>query len=125
MGKLPLLDRIPCCPHSVSADISPDLVVSLERVERDLGVELVFSSGFRCPECNAKVGGVSHSAHQRGLAVDIAAGYSSLRYALVKAFLDAGWRRIGIGKTFIHVDIDLSLPQDIIWHYYDTHQVTG
>lgn len=35
-----------------------------------LGVPIKVNSGYRCPELNKKVGGVSNSYHVRGLAVD-------------------------------------------------------
>ena len=51
--------------------------------------------------------------------MDIRANSSATRYKIVAAALVAGIRRIGIGKTFVHIDNDDSLPQGVIWHYYD------
>ena len=36
---------------------------------------------------------------------------------MIEAFLDAGFRRIGVGSTFIHVDSDEEKAQDVIWTY--------
>jgi hypothetical protein len=36
----------------------------------------------------------------------------------VRAALECGIRRIGIGKTFVHLDNDASLPQGVMWDYY-------
>jgi hypothetical protein len=42
----------------------------LDRVRRLLGHPLEISSGYRCPDLNAAVGGVPNSQHAQGLAVD-------------------------------------------------------
>jgi len=114
---LTLRDRIPVCPHGDKDSISDDLIHALDRLEREVGFDLTFNSGYRCPKCNTRVGGVRNSAHLRGLAVDISCSFSILRFNLLKAALDLGFRRIGIGKTIIHLDVDVSLPQDVIWTY--------
>jgi hypothetical protein len=36
---------------------------------------------------------------------------------LVCALFDAGFGRIGIAKTFIHVDVDPDKPFDVMWVY--------
>lgn len=44
----------------------------LEQVRGVLGSRpIIITSGYRCPELNAAVGGVSDSAHVKGLAADI------------------------------------------------------
>ena len=35
------------------------------------------------------------------------------------AALKVGFKRIGVGKTFIHLDDDMTLPQNVIWNYYE------
>jgi len=110
-------NRIPVCPHANREDIDPYLVLSLIQLERSIGVPLEFSSGYRCKACNAAVGGVKNSAHLRGKAVDILADASSERFSIVKTALSFGFLRIGVGKTFIHVDIDAALPQQMLWLY--------
>ena len=85
---------------------------------RDIaGIPFRITSSFRTPEYNAKIGGSKNSAHLRGKAVDIACDNSGERWQIVSALLKVGFRRIGIGKTFIHVDLDDSLPQNVIWLY--------
>ena len=112
-----LIDRIPVCPHGDKNSISPDLVSALDCLERTLTFELSYNSGFRCPECNKVAGGVSNSAHLRGLAVDVKCITSLRRMLVAKAALSLSFRRVGIGKTIIHLDVDTSLPQDVIWVY--------
>jgi hypothetical protein len=53
-----------------------------------------------------------------GHAVDIAAGNARRRYFLLAAALDAGFRRIGVGRTFLHLDNDAAKAQDVVFDYY-------
>jgi len=112
-----IFTRIPFCTHGSFADIKMDLVSALMRLEAHLGHELEYNSGYRCPECNAKAGGSVHSAHMRGLAVDIRCVNSRDRFQIQQAAFALEFRRIGIAKTFIHLDIDTSLDQDVEWMY--------
>ena len=58
-----------------------------------------------------------NSAHLRGFAADIHAPDSRTRYAILQALIKVGFNRIGVANTFIHVDNDPSLPEDVIWTY--------
>ena len=49
----------------------------LELVRKVLGFPIMITSGYRCPLLNARVGGVSTSAHTRGLAVDFHSSYGT------------------------------------------------
>lgn len=112
-----LIDRIPVCPHSKREDIDQFLVLSLERLEREVKIPLEFSSGYRCRACNVAAGGSKNSAHMRGLAVDISVSSSGFRFRIISLALLLLFRRIGIGQTFIHLDVDTTLPQDVLWLY--------
>ena len=81
------------------------------------GIPFVINSGYRTPAHNAAVGGKENSAHQRGRAADIEAKTGAEKFRIVQAAIQAGFRRIGIGKTFIHVDNDGTLPNPAIWLY--------
>ena len=112
-----IIDRIPVCPHGTKDSIDVSLILALERLETEMKGELEFSSGYRCKECNARAGGVKNSAHLRGMAVDILIDNSRERYATVyNAFL-INFRRVGVGKNIVHLDVDTSLPPDVLWLY--------
>lgn len=114
---IPLIDRIPICPHGTKADISVSLLAVLTRLEESLGFDLPYTSGFRCPECNLKAGGKPDSAHLKGQAVDIECKTSFVRYHMLYHFFLAGIDRIGIGKGFLHIDISIDLPRNVTWLY--------
>ena len=58
---------------------------------------------------------VANTAHARGLAADIRAHDSVTRFKIVKALLDSGFTRVGIYDKHVHADVDLSLPQGVLW----------
>ena len=43
----------------------------LEEIREAYGEPIIITSGYRCPELNAAVGGASNSQHRKGEAVDI------------------------------------------------------
>jgi uncharacterized protein YcbK (DUF882 family) len=83
------------------------------------GKPIRIASGYRCAEHNAAVGGVKTSAHLLGEAADIVAIFASDRFGLLDAAFAAGARRVGVGGSFIHVDVSTTLPQDVAWIYGD------
>jgi len=88
----------------------------LNKARSIAGIPFYINSGYRTPAHNKKVGGVPGSAHTKGLAADIAvtpATYGKVLSALIKA----GFKRIGLGQNFIHVDIDCSKPCPAVWNY--------
>lgn len=99
--------------------VEPDrkLVEMLDEARHAAGVPFVINSGIRTPERNAEVGGAAESAHLTGHAVDIRCPTGRHRMKMLDALLTVGFRRIGVAKTFIHVDTDLTKPQDTIWVY--------
>jgi zinc D-Ala-D-Ala carboxypeptidase len=97
--------------------MQPNFLELLEKARVLAAIPFKISSGFRCFKNNSKVGGVSDSAHQRGLATDIAAIQSSTRAKIVQAAILAGFQRIGIDQRFVHLDMDLEKPYPVIWLY--------
>lgn len=81
------------------------------------GIPYNINSGWRCIFWNKIVGGSPDSSHRKGLAADIAATTSQQRYTIVGALIQAGFKRIGIREDFIHVDVDPTKEQGIIWLY--------
>jgi uncharacterized protein YcbK (DUF882 family) len=80
-------------------------------------VPFIINSGYRTKNHNKKVGGKSDSAHLKGLAADIKCIDSRSRYIIVDSLKKVGFNRLGIAKSFIHCDIDLSKDKDVIWLY--------
>lgn len=98
-------------------NVSDSLIARLDRARHIAGFPLVVTSGVRCPEHNAKSGGVADSAHVSGLAADIACTSSAQRFKLMQALFLAGFDRIGVASSFVHADVDERKPQGVLWTY--------
>lgn len=98
-------------------NMNVEFVKMLDKVREVSGVILHVNSGFRSAEHNAKVGGKLNSAHTRGLAADVRADNSTDRFKIICAAAMTGFKRIGIGENFVHLDMDYELPQGVLWLY--------
>ena len=94
-----------------------EILHMLDAVRKDYGKPIKINSGYRTEIRNKKIGGVADSSHLKGLAADISCGNSFDRFKLLNLLLEVGFNRIGIAKSFIHVDIDKSKSQNVIWGY--------
>ena len=86
------------------------------------GIPFKISSGYRTDEYNQSLSARGYSAspnssHLKGEAADIVCKSSADRWTILTALQEAGFRRIGIAKTFIHVDNDSSKSEEVIWLY--------
>lgn len=103
------------------ADMDAGFMATLQRLRTSLGFPFVISSGYRCPEHNARLGG--GPAHPEGRAADIRiAGAQAL--ILVQAateFTGVGVKQTGPhGSRFIHLDTlpqSPRAPRPWIWSY--------
>ena len=106
----------PDLPNS-GVNMDSEFLAKLEVAREYAGIPFKISSGYRSAEHNIKVGGVSGSSHTKGYASDIVCSSSGQRYTIIKALFDAGFNRIGIASSFIHVDNDPDKAPDVIWTY--------
>lgn len=104
----------PCCGKNW---IDPRVVELVRRIEDRVGQRLKVTSGYRCEAHNKAVGGSPTSSHLGGLAVDVACDNSRLRYQVINAAIHEEINRIGIGRDFIHLDIDRSKDPRVVWLY--------
>jgi len=89
---------------------------ALENLRGLYGKPIYINSGWRCATYNGKVGGVGDSAHLSGKAADIFCTSSADRFQLISLAVHQ-FRRIGIGSTFIHLDVDETKDQGVMWLY--------
>lgn len=89
----------------------------LDKAREYAGIPFFITSGVRTDSHNKAVGGVKDSAHPRGYAVDIRTLTLSDQKKVVKALVKAGFKRIGIGKNFVHADNDPLKPSPAAWGY--------
>lgn len=105
--------KCPCCDVS---DINVGFVMRLQLARESIGRSMAINSGYRCKSRNEAVGGVESSAHRKGLAADIRCSNSSDRM-LFLSILPEFFTRIGVASNFIHVDLDESKAQNVLWVY--------
>ncbi|NRA48033.1 MAG: peptidase M15 [Phaeodactylibacter sp.] len=108
----------PDAPGSGAEHMDAYLVELLDEARTIAGVPFVITSGYRTAAQNEAVGGVDTSSHTKGLAVDIAAGSSGTRFKIIQACIAVGFTRIGVGRGFVHVDIDETKSKNVLWDYY-------
>jgi uncharacterized protein YcbK (DUF882 family) len=92
-------------------------IAKLSAARHRAGIPFVISSGYRCIIHNKAVGGKKDSAHRHGVACDIHVADSRSRYKILESLLHLGFHRIGVAKTFIHVDNDISKDKKVVWVY--------
>ena len=92
-------------------------IEKLDAIRKECGFPFIVNSGFRTPAHNAQVGGKGESSHTEGLAADIHIKTSHEMFKVLEAAIKLGVKRIGIGKTFIHIDLSPTLPQEVSWLY--------
>ena len=92
----------------------------LDDLREALGEPIIITSGYRCPDHNDKVSSTGRSGpHTTGKAVDIKGG-SKKKYDIFKNLNIDIIKRIGISKTFIHIDSltkEEGFPEEVIWTY--------
>lgn len=110
------LDFNRCSPRCDIADMNPEFLAKLDEAREIAGVPFVLNSAFRSVEYELDRGRTGTGAHTLGCAVDIACQSSSWRIKIVSALVQVGFVRIGIAKTFIHVDSSTLHPPGI-WLY--------
>ena len=103
-------------PTSDGGKMCIDFLHKLDEARELAGVPFKITSGYRSPQHNLDVGGRVGSSHIKGLAVDIACTNSDHRQKRLTALIQVGFKRVGIGKSFLHTDLDTSKP-NAIWLY--------
>lgn len=93
----------PCC----GKNNMDNLTLGMFDLARSIaGIPFVVSSGTRCKKHNKEVGGKDDSSHPKGYAGDIEYNTQLEMLRMVTSLTEAGFKRIGVGKNFVHADND-------------------
>jgi uncharacterized protein YcbK (DUF882 family) len=98
------------CDHCSTTWIDPRLPGRLDDMADFLNGKLTITSGYRCDYWQAKLKeqgketAVGRSTHQMGMAADV---WCDGRPGedLAAAAARAGFKAVGVGRTFVHVDL--------------------
>ena len=97
----------PNIPDSAAENMDYDFISLLNKIRHESGVPMRVTSGWRSKETNdALEHSVPNSSHLKGIAVDIACDNGIDRQKIIAAAIKNKCYRIGVGKTFLHLDCD-------------------
>lgn len=106
------LDHFSASEFTEPDRMETQLLLALDETRKKAATPIYVTSSYR--EGDPK-------SHGRGWAVDIADNRegrecsSRWRYAVVRAALGSGFRRIGVYDRHIHLDMDPDLPPAVLW----------
>ena|SRR5699024_5197993 len=92
------------------------MMLLIDSIRKDIGRPIIVNSAYRTEKHNEKVGGVESSSHRNGWALDVHCPDNQFRLAFIKSAIKHGVSRIGIYRTFIHIDMDPDKPQNTMWY---------
>lgn len=102
-------------------DISPRFIEKLDKLREDCGFPFIVNSGCRCHQNNLDIGGADNSAHLiqpdgYTYAADIKIIGSYKRMTFLKHAMKY-FNRIGVAKSFVHLDDLDSNGENVLWLY--------
>ena len=97
-------------------NIKDELATKVQLVRNLLKRPIKINSGIRCIAHNTASNSKPTSSHIDGWAVDLAYRGSRERHELLSASLQV-FDRVGIARTFIHLDVDANKTAGVVWLY--------
>ena len=95
-----------CRDGSDAVLVAPRLVMVLQTIRDHFGAAVTINSGYRTPQYNTKVGGVTDSQHCYGTAADIVVkGQTPAAVAAYARTIMPDWGGVGVYDSFTHIDI--------------------
>ena len=101
---------------NIEENMNESFLMRLDEAREYAGIPFIVNSAYRSPQHPESIKNPT-SSHIKGLAVDISAKDSRTRGLILDALRAVGFNRIGIAKTFIHVDVDYDKSQNVTWVY--------
>jgi len=104
-------------------EMCPAFLQKLDEARAMAGIPFKITSGYRTQAHHDDLTRRGYqtsktSAHLKGLAADIRVKDSRSRWLILNALILSKFNRIGIGKSFIHCDVDETKTGKVIWTYY-------
>jgi len=95
----------------------PRFVFKMNLLRVYVGYAIRLNSWWRCLIHNLSVGGLVTSSHPEGWASDLDTPTNLMKYRILLAAGKIGFRGIGVGRNFIHLDDDDSKADNRFWIY--------
>lgn len=106
-----------CTPNCSIDHMEQSTLDMLDAAREAAGIPFILNCAFRSVEWDLGKGRNGKSAHTTGNAIDVRCTNSVQRFKIIEAAIKVGFKRIGIAKSFIHLDNSPSLPSPVIFHY--------
>jgi len=106
-----------CCSKTGRCDMDEGFLDRLQALRKALGVPIIVTSGFRDPSHPVEAVKAEPGTHTLGLAADIKAESGKFKYQILREAMKLGFTGIGIGKSFVHLDIWMGAPRPNVWIY--------
>ena len=104
------------CKETGENKMSNNFLIMIDRLREECAFPFVITSGYRSPEHSVERSKPNGGGmHTKGIAADIAVSGGSQRYTIVEKALELGFKGIGVGKDFVHVDLRSDTP--VMWCY--------
>lgn len=113
------MDFTKCVPFSDYHCLDTLIQTFIKEFEQNYNCSLQINSAYRTPAWETSQGRDGSSAHCLGKAIDVRCPNNIFRYNLVKFALQFGINRIGIYKTYVHLDCATAKDNkttNIIWY---------
>ena len=115
-------EEMSCKCGQCSVHMSDTFMERLIKLRKAYNKPMIITSGYRCHDYNAQIGGAENSAHTLGHAVDVsvrgADAYRLVYLAMNMGFTGVGVSQKGTSARFIHLDDmqdDIRRPR--VWSY--------
>ena len=109
-----------CTPPCEREQMQQSFLNLMDDIRRRAGIPLVINCAYRSREYDLKKGRTGNSAHTLGLAVDFKCLNNQTRQKIITAAIMCGVTRIGVGRTFVHVDMGDKVGMiPAVWTYDD------
>ena len=102
-------------PPCSMQDMKQDFITQLDKAREIAKIPFVINSAYRTAEHEKKMGRIGASAHTEGCAVDIKAIDGRSKFLIIDAAIKCGFNRIGLYKTWVHLDNSKIRDQKVFW----------
>lgn len=106
-----------CSPGCSLQDMQQSFIDKLDKLRTACGFPLYINSAYRSKAWEKMRGRTGTGSHTLGVAVDIKCMSERDRFTIVKNAIALGFTRVGIAKTYIHLDSSTNHTQGVIWLY--------
>jgi zinc D-Ala-D-Ala carboxypeptidase len=103
------------CQETGENKMDEDFLIKLDDLRHACGFPFIITSGYRSPQHSIEMRKTKAGTHSKGIASDIRIHSGSEGFVIVSKAIKAGFRGIGVAKTFIHLDTRKTMP--VIWSY--------